>query len=95
MWQLKYVLNETETVETVESKALAEQKVLDMILEEYKEVEGDIICEDGDDTRFDDLLNDPNIIVNWKLLLPRFRQEIQTGQCKGIGGYSLYTINPV
>ena len=31
MWQVKYVLNETETVEIVQTKELAEQKVLDMI----------------------------------------------------------------
>lgn len=87
MWQLK-VDNQVFNFETKEE---AEEKSLAMILQEYKDVEGDIIC-DEDDTRFDDLLNDPNIYINFQLLLPRFKKELESGQCKGIGGCSLYTI---
>lgn len=91
MWQLK-VDNQVFNFET---KQKAEERAIAMILQEYKDVEGDIICNEEDDTRFDDLLNDPNICINWNVLLPRFKKELESGQCRGIGGYSLYIVTTI
>lgn len=90
MWQVKL---DNQLVKNVETKEEAEQLIMDLILQEYMEVDGDIICEEGDDTRFDHLLNDPEIIIHWRILLPLLQAELKTGQCKGIGGYTLYTLN--
>jgi hypothetical protein len=91
MYTLTYTVNNQDSIQSFYSKEEAIEKAIDMILEEYIDVQGDIIC-DEEDHRFDDLLNDQSININWSVLKPRFVQELLTGCCKGVGGCTLYII---